>query len=214
MIVADEFEAEWWGGVSPAAFIEQLRTIKGDVAIRINSPGGDVFGAVAICQAMREHTGAITVHVDGYAASAASVIAVCAPKVIMAPGSFMMIHNAWTFVVGNKEDLLSSAALLDKIDGSIADSYAAKSEKDAAIFRDYMSAETWFTASEAVSLGLADAVAEGQGKASAKWDLSAFNAAPALPEPSSPPPAPAAADENEVSHRVRLHAARMLEKAA
>jgi ATP-dependent protease ClpP protease subunit len=136
MIVADDFEAEWWGGISPSGFIEQLKQMKGDVAIRVNSPGGDVFGAVAICQAMREYDGAITVHVDGYAASAASVIAVAAPKVIMAPGSFMMIHNAWTVAIGNADDMLSTAELLDKVDGSIAESYASKSGKEASVFRD------------------------------------------------------------------------------
>lgn len=211
MIVADEFEAEWWGGISPAGFIEQMKAMKGDVAIRINSPGGDVFGAVAICQAMREYDGAITVHVDGYAASAASVIAVAAPKVIMAPGSFMMIHNAWTFAIGNSEDMLATAELLDKVDGSIAESYAAKSGKEVDVFRDYMAKETWFTAAEAVEVGIADAVAQDNSKASAKWDMSAFAAAPTLPEP---PAVDNQNSEDEVSQRARLHAARMLERAA
>lgn len=211
MIVADEFEAEWWGGISPGGFIEQLKAMKGDVSIRINSPGGDVFGAVAICQAMREYDGAITVHVDGYAASAASVIAVAAPKVIMAPGSFMMIHNAWTFAIGNSEDMLATAELLDKVDGSIAESYAAKSGKEVDVFRDYMAKETWFTAAEAVEVGIADAVAQDNSKASAKWDMSAFAAAPSLPEP---PAVDNQNSEDEVSQRARLHAARMLERAA
>lgn len=114
MIVDDEMEAEWFGGVTPASFISQLKAMNGDVSIRINSPGGSVFSAVAICQAMREYQGDITVHVDGYAASAASVIAVAAPKVVMAPGSFMMIHNCWTFAIGNANDLMSMAGVLER----------------------------------------------------------------------------------------------------
>jgi ATP-dependent Clp protease, protease subunit len=204
IICGDEFEAEWYGGISPSGFISQLKAI--------NSPGGDVFGAVAICQAMREYPGNITAHIDGYAASAASVIAVAAPKVIMAPGSFMMIHNCWTIAVGNAEDFISTAGLLEKIDGTIAESYAAKSGKDADAFRELMSAETWFTASEAVDMGIADAVAEDKPKAAANWDMSAFASAPKLPEPSSEQPSPT--DEDATSMRVRQQAARILTGAA
>lgn len=213
MIVGDDFEAEWWGGISPTAFIKALSAIKGDATIRINSPGGDVFGAVAICQAMREHDGQITVHVDGYAASAASVIAVAAPKVIMAPGSFMMIHNAWTIAIGNSEDMLSTASLLDKVDGSISESYAAKSGADVEKFRNFMAKETWFTAAEAVEAGLADAVADDKPKAVAKWDMSAFEAAPAVEQADEQ--VSTLTDETTTIHqRARQHAARMLARAA
>ncbi|NTG20012.1 Clp protease ClpP [Agrobacterium rhizogenes] len=212
MIVDDEMEAEWFGGVTPSSFISQLKAMNGDVAIRINSPGGSVFGAVAICQAMREYQGAITVHVDGYAASAASVIAVAAPKVVMAPGSFMMIHNCWTFAIGNANDLMSMAGVLEKIDGSIADTYAAKSGKDATEFRDLMAAETWFTAAEAVAMGVADAIAEDKAKASAKWDMSAYAAAPKLPDSSANDQVQQ--NNDTLSMRARQHAALMLTKAA
>ena len=212
MICGDDFEAEWFGGISPSGFISQLKAMKGDVSIRINSPGGDVFGAVAICQAMREYQGAITVHIDGYAASAASVIAVAAPKVVMAPGSFMMIHNCWTFAVGNADDLVATAGLLEKIDDSIAESYATKSGKEAAAFRDLMSVETWFTASEAVAMGIADAIADDKQTASASWDMSAFASAPKLPEPPGEERSPGP----EATHpmRARQHAVRMMTRAA
>lgn len=212
VIVADEFEAEWFGGVCPRAFIDALSGMNGDVAIRVNSPGGDVFAAVAITQAMREYSGTITVHVDGYAASAASVIAVASPKVVMAPGSFMMIHKAWTIALGNSDDFLATAELLEKVDGSIADSYAVKSGGETTHFLDLMAAETWFTATEAVAAGLADEVAQDKPKALAKWDMSAFEAAPALPEPEPPPAHPETSDT--IDQRVRQHAGRMLERAA
>lgn len=210
MIVSDDFEAEWMGGVSPAAFIEKLSAMSGDVAIRINSPGGDVFGAVAMCQAMREYAGTITVHIDGWAASAASVLAVAAPKVIMAPGSFMMIHKAWTIGIGNSDDLLAMAELLEKVDGSIAESYAAKAGGEAEPFLEQMRAETWFTAAEAVEARLADEIAGDKPKAMARWDLSAFAAAPTM----EPEERPETTTDDTIDQRVRQHAARMLERAA
>ena len=212
VIVSNDLDAEWFGGVSPKAFVDALSALSGDVALRINCPGGDVFAAVAIAQAMREYPGAITVHVDGYAASAASVIAVAGDKVVMAPGSFMMIHKAWTIAGGNSDDFLGTADLLDKVDGSIAEAYAAKAGGDAARFAPMMTAETWFTAAEAVAAGLADEVAPDKPKALGAWDLSAFASAPKVePEQASPPPSEPA---DNSAHRRRLHAVRMLAPTA
>jgi len=181
VIVADEFEAEWMGGVSPKAFIDALKAMNGDVQLRINSPGGDVFGANAISQAIREYDrGQVIAHVDGVAASAASVVAVNAGRLIMAPGSMLMIHNAWTMVAGDKNDMNEWAALLAKVDGMIADQYALKSSGDTGTFATLMDAETWFTPEEALAIGLVDEIAKSpdKAKASARWDLSAFTNLP------------------------------------
>jgi ATP-dependent Clp protease protease subunit len=97
----------------------------------------------------------------------------------MAPGSFLMIHNAWTFAFGNSEDLLSTAALLEKIDASLAADYAKKTGKAQSQIEQWMSAETWFTAEEAVAEGFADGICEdpAEGVDNA-WDLSVFDHAP------------------------------------
>jgi ATP-dependent protease ClpP protease subunit len=189
VIVTSDADAEWFGGVSSETFVKALRGMTGDVTVRVNSPGGDVFGGRAMAQAIRDHDGAVTVYVDGYAASAASFLTAAADRVVMAEGAFQMIHNAWTIALGNKDDFLSTAALLDKIDGSIADSYvsAAKrrgKEMAAADFAALMNEETWLSAQEAIDAGLADEVAEGKVKN--VWDLSAYSKAPEpAPEPAS-----------------------------
>jgi ATP-dependent protease ClpP protease subunit len=153
--------------------------MQGDITLRINSPGGDVFAARTMAQAMREYDGAINVIVDGLAASAASIIAVSASNVRMAPGSMMMIHKAWSIAMGNSDDFMDVAGLVEKIDGTIADTYAAKGKGDKDRYAELMAAETWFTAEEAVEEGLADeAIADGP-KAKSSWDLSAFDNAPA-----------------------------------
>ena len=188
-IASDDDEAQWWGGISPRQFMDALRSTSGAVTLRINSPGGSVFGAQAMVAAMREHGQPITARVDSLAASAASVIAVEAAALEMAPGSMLMIHKAWGMTIGNADDMLSAAALLEKIDGQIADAYARKSGKDAEEYRGLMAAETWFTAGEAVAAGLADRVVEQNTQRPAnRWDLSAYAKAPTLPEPAAPAP--------------------------
>ena len=179
VIVGSDLEAEFWGGVSPQAFRRALDGMQGEVTLRINSPGGDVFAARTMAQAMREYDGAINVIVDGLAASAASIIAVSASNVRMAPGSMMMIHKAWSIAMGNSDDFMDVAGLLEKIDGTIADTYAAKGKGDKERYAELMGAETWFTAEEAVEEGLADEAISDGPKAKSSWDLSAFDNAPA-----------------------------------
>jgi ATP-dependent protease ClpP protease subunit len=178
IIVASDDDAEWIGGVSAETIVKQIRSSTGPITLRINSPGGDVFAARAVQAAMEAYEGEIVAHVDGYAASAASLIAVAADRCVMAQGGFMMIHKAWTISVGNADELLASAELLEKIDGTLADTYAAKAGSDAAGFAEMMRAETWFTAQEAVDAGLADEIAAKAPKSQTAWDLSAYGAAP------------------------------------
>lgn len=178
-IVATDEEAAWWGGVSAQSFVKELRGITGDINLRINSPGGDVFAARAMEQALREHNGKVVTYIDGYAASAASYLALAADEVHIAAGGFFMIHKAWTFAYGNANDLTSTAALLEKIDESLVGTYATETGQDAQQLRDWMAAETWFNAEEAVQYGFADSIATGAVKDSAQWDLSAYDKAPA-----------------------------------
>jgi ATP-dependent protease ClpP protease subunit len=181
-IAADEDEAYWLGGIAPMGFIAALKACDGPVTLRINSPGGSVFGAQAMVAAMREFPHAITAQVDAIAASAASVIAVECARCVMVPGAQMMIHKAWGLVVGNEDDLRQTADLLAKIDGQIAGSYARKTGKDAADYEQKMRSETWFTPEEAVAEGLADEVKAGNTqRTQARWDLSAFSNPPEVP---------------------------------
>ena len=183
VIVSSKADAEWLGGCDAETFVQTLASLTGDVTVRINSPGGDVFAGVAMATAIRNYPGKVTCQVDGFAASAASVIAVAADSIVMAPGAFMMIHNAWTIAMGDAEEFMATAALLEKIDGSLAAGYAAaagKRGKDmtAEAFATLMDAETWLTAADALTAGLADAVAEPAEKVSASWDLSVYAKAP------------------------------------
>lgn len=194
MIVDSDEEAEWWGGVSPGAFARTLNSITApEIHLRVKSPGGSVFAARAMEQAIREHSSRIVTHVDGLAASAASFLILPSDEIIMAPGSFLMIHKAWTIAWGNEDELVKTAGLLGQIDGSLVKSYASKTGQNDADIAAWMKAETWFEADRAVELGFADSVAESsrsKGAASARaqapaWDLSAFAHAPRLPTPAA-----------------------------
>lgn len=179
-IVSDELTAEWWGGVAPQSFVKELLAIDAPVIhLRINSPGGDVFAGRVMEQAIREHKSKVIAHIDGYAASAASYVALAADEVVIAPGGMFMIHKAWSVGWGNSADLMHLANLLDKIDGTLADTYVRETKNERQQILDWMAAETWFTADEAVEHGFADSIAEAsKAAAQVKFDLSAYANAP------------------------------------
>lgn len=182
-------------GVSASAFVAAINAVKdGDIALHINSPGGDVFAARAMVAAIAAHPSTITAYIDGLAASAASYVATACDSVVMQAGSMMMVHCASSIVWGNSADMVEMAGLLDKIDLTIASDYSRKTGKPAEEMMALMSAETWMTSAEAVENGFADKVIENEkGKApSNKWSLSAYAKAPAaLLAPAEPAPAPA-----------------------
>jgi ATP-dependent Clp protease protease subunit len=138
-----------------------LRSIgNGAVTVKINSPGGDMFEGIAIYNLLREHPAKVTIDVMGWAASAASIIAMAGDEIRMGLGTFMMVHNAWGVVVGNRHDMRDAATLFDGFDGAIADIYQARSNLDRKAIEKLMDAETFMGPTEAIDKGFADAVSE------------------------------------------------------
>lgn len=143
--------------------VRQVQDAEGDLTLRVNSPGGDVYDGLAIMNALRSHEGTVTAVVEGLAASAASFI-VCggADRVVMRPTAELMIHDAMSFVGGNAEEMLSAITDLERISDNLATIYATRAGGEPAEWRDRMKAETWFSAQEAVDAGLADVVEDGR----------------------------------------------------
>src|SRR5581483_2709095 len=128
------------------------------IHLRINSPGGDVFDGLAIYNALIGRKSQLRITIDGIAASADSFIAMAGSRVEMPPQAMLMIHNAWGGCIGNRNDMIEVAAVLEKIDGMIAETYAAKSGGDKAALAAAMDAETWYKPAEAKAAGLCDAI--------------------------------------------------------
>lgn len=128
--------------------------------IRIDSAGGDVYEGFAIASAIKRYEGETHVYVDGMAASAASYIALMADRVSMNDFAMLMIHNAWTMAMGNRDELRKVADQLEGIDGTIAGIISARSALTLDEVRDAMTAETWYTAADAEAAGMCDEVIE------------------------------------------------------
>lgn len=166
MMVYEEIGEDYWsGGGVTAKTVKQAIDGAGAfnrIAVRINSPGGDAFEGVAILNLLRAQKKPIDVFVDGIAASAASVIAMAGDTITMGQSAMMMVHNAWSFCMGDGDDMRKCADTLDKVSASIGDAYVAKSGKTAAEVKAIMDEETWMGAQECVDMGFATAIANDE----------------------------------------------------
>jgi len=152
-------EIGYWG-VTAKQFVANLKAL-GDVAhikLHINSPGGDVFDGIAIFNALKFHGAAITVYIDGLAASMASVIAMVGNPVIMPENTMMMIHKPWGFAGGDADDMRDYADLLDKVESVLIPAYAQKTGKSTEEIAAMLEEETWLSGTECLELGFADQV--------------------------------------------------------
>lgn len=168
VLIYDEIGGSF--GVSAEQFVLDLQEITApNISVRINSPGGSVFDAIAMYNALVQHPANVTTYVDSLAASAASVVAMAGDKCVMMVGSQMMIHNAMGMEMGNAKDMRAMAEFLDRQSTNIASIYAYKAEgktdADTAPWLELMDAETWLFAQEAVDLKLADEIYTPKPKA-------------------------------------------------
>lgn len=152
--------------ISPANVrkaLEKLGEVK-RVNIYLNSPGGDLYAGHAIHGMLRRHPAEVVVYVEGLAASAASIIAVGADRLMVAPNSTFMIHSAMAGMLGwfNAQDLREIAATLDQADKSIVAVYAMKTGRDEKELFAMVRAETWMVGQEIVDEGFADELVGGE----------------------------------------------------
>lgn len=147
--------------ISAKAVRNKLNEIADDrnLEVHVNSPGGEVFESIAIRNLLAQHKGDIEIIIDGLAASGASLIAT-AGKVVMFESSMQMIHKAWGMSIGNADDMLKMAEDLEKIDESLLASYMKKFVGEEEELKELISEETWLTAEEALTFGLADEIWE------------------------------------------------------
>ena len=135
----------------PTKIKEQLDALKGlPIDVHIASDGGDVAAGIAIYNMLANHDAPVTVYVDNWVASIASVIAFAGNKIIMPENTFLMIHNPKAGAFGEADYLASVAEWLRKIRDMVAETYAKFApDWQAEDIKSKMDSETWFTAVEA-----------------------------------------------------------------
>ncbi len=132
-----------------------------EINVYINSCGGSVKEGVAIHNILKRQSAFVTVYIDAFAYSVASVIAMAGDKTVMPSNTTMFIHNAWLTASGNSEELRKVADDLDVINESTKASYLAKAgdKLSKEVLSELMDKETFLTATDAYEYGLCDEIA-------------------------------------------------------
>lgn len=205
LVMYGEIEDEhYWGdenSVTPKLIEGELKGL-GDgvnkIHVRLNSPGGSVFAGIAIRAILKNFKAKKIVHIEGLAASIATIIMTAGDEIIAEKGSMIMIHKSmtmpWDFL--NADELRKHAERLDKIDASLASFYSEKTGKTTDEIMDVLNqGDAWFTDEEALEFGLIDKINGASGKKVAAFmknkdvavingiemNFSRFSKAPALP---------------------------------
>lgn len=164
-IYGDITSWEWDESDTSANSFKRDLDAQGDIhtlQLYINSPGGSVFEGVTIHNILKRHKARVVVHVDGLAASIASVIAMAGDEIHMPRNAMMMIHNPWTFTWGNAAELRKAADDLDRIGLSMKQTYLDRGGDKLVEDKltELLDAETWLSAQECFDYGLCDVVGE------------------------------------------------------
>lgn len=182
ILLYEDVGAGFFGGVTAKDFAKELAGLGSveTIHLRIASLGGDAHEGLAIYRRLADHPARIVTHIDSWAASIASVIAMAGDEIHIAEAGAIMIHEAWTVAMGDAASLRSIADRLEASSAAIADVYVARTGKPLSQVRDWMAAETWFYGQEAVDAGFANSVVENM-KVAARFnpDLHKFRNAPA-----------------------------------
>lgn len=224
MMYGEIEDSDFWGdenSVTPKMIENDLKALGGGIKklhIRLNSPGGSVYAGIAIRAILKNHSAKKILHIEGLAASIATVIMTGADEIIAEQGSMVMIHKSKVGALfSNADELRARAEQLDKIDGTMAAFYAEKTGKsEDEILALLAQGDVWFTDREALEFGLIDKINGESGKIAAfmkndavavinnvEMDFSRFANAPVLPvaqvteEPEEEPETPKEPEQPE-----------------
>lgn len=166
--IGDWIDDYWGFGITAKSFVDELAKLPDSVKtirLHVNSPGGDVFGAITIANALRDQRASkgrvIDVAIEGLAASAATIITSAGDTVRIGDNALMMVHNPWWMAVGDSAAMRKAADELDKVRATIIATYRWRSELSEDELGALMDAETWMSADDAIEHGFADEKVEG-----------------------------------------------------
>lgn len=149
-VIGDNYD--YYGeGVTLKRIDAALRAIGDEeVSVYINSPGGDMFEGIAIYNRLREHSQKVTIKVIGLAASAASIVAMAGEERLIGKSAFLMIHNCWSYLAGNRHDLRGIADQFEEFDMALRDVYIDASGTAETDVMDMMDREAYLSGRSSV----------------------------------------------------------------
>jgi len=161
LMLFDVIGQNWYGeGLTAKVVHDALKNMGeiDEISVLINSPGGTIHEAVAIYNALVSHPAKVITQNVGAAWSAAGWILQAGDERVSAENATLMIHPSQGIAMGDRRDMAKEAELLEKMDGTIALTFAKRTGRKPETFRKLMDAETWSDASESLANKLIDRI--------------------------------------------------------
>lgn len=160
---------EWMTGEPSPNTIErlkkQLRTISSSkIIVNINSPGGDLNDGLLIKDMLQQKNAEIITNLQGFSASAATVIAQAGTTRRMSENAFQLVHRVMFGIMGyyNQNSFRDMIADCEVIDNNIIKMYAKRSTKSEEEITTLMDEGggygRWLDPEEALEMGLIDEI--------------------------------------------------------
>lgn len=174
---------DWWDGNDALTLAQEIDAViaaNDEVNVRIHSPGGYIMEGLVVFNRLRYADKPVNIHIDGMAASMASVIAMAGTKITMPSNAWLMIHKPINAVFGNANDMRKMADTLDGFETDISNIYMQRFTGTAEELAEMLEEETWINAQDALAYGFIDEIVEPvKAAASLSLNLSDFDNAPA-----------------------------------
>jgi ATP-dependent Clp protease protease subunit len=169
MLLYDVIGQDWLGeGLTAKRVEDELRNIGDDVDelhVLINSPGGVIYEALGIYNALVRHPAKVVTQNIGAAWSAAGWILQAGDERLMSENATLMIHNSQGMAFGDRHAMLKESEVLDQMDETIAITFAKRSGRKTDTFRKLMDKESWFSAEKSLAEKLVDGVVSAKSSA-------------------------------------------------
>ena len=150
---------EEFGEVSSYTLAQEIEGLEVDtINVYINSYGGEVKEGLAIYNVLRRHKAEVKTVCDGFACSAASVVFMAGDERVMSNASLLMVHNAWTFAIGDQNQFRKEADDLETITQASINAYLDRVTINEEELKKLMNAETWISPADALEMGFATSV--------------------------------------------------------
>jgi len=164
IIIYGTIGADFWDedAITAKSFSKELSALPKSIKainLRINSPGGDVFDGITIYERLKQHKAKVITHIDGIAASIASIIALAGDEIVIGEGAMMMVHKPMAGAFGNTNELEKLIEILDKIEDQMIGLYMKRTKATYLDVTKILSGDgTWLTSEEALAFGLVDKI--------------------------------------------------------
>ena len=134
------------------------------IHLSINSPGGEIAAGNRLYRTLAAHDCLVMTHASVQASSAAAVVFMAGDVRSMDSDASLMVHRPHISELdqAKSEDLRAMADQLDRTAKEMAAIVAARSGVDVDIVQEWVNAETYFGAGEALSVGMVHHICHDQ----------------------------------------------------